>query len=479
MNKADREKAPQKMLDETIAKLKSFADEKLQKVKSYKLSQNFTEILRGKRNTLKITLSERTSQNKIHWSIFHIFRRKDSHVESKSSAASEETPKVVSFASKNNFSRKKTLKYAVVFGITAFLVYEFAPHRTKIILSFKNTPENNALASRLTYLHNQHFYPTVYSFAPLLQSIVNQFMEVNDVTFEREYLKLQDGGTIALDWANPYVKVEDTSKGSKGKYAEVAADENTPTIFVIHGLTGGSNAGYIRGFVKHAQKRGFRVVVFQHRGVNQPLSTPLPYNGGVLDDLSFAIDHVRAKLPKARLMAVGNSLGGNQLLRYLGQTGENCPFESAVALSCPWDVNKCVNALTGTVYEKFFIKKFAENSLLPHMGILVELSKSHGIDLDQVMSSKSLRMFHDNFTIKVYNYKDSYELFDTYLVKKEQIQNIKIPTLILHSRDDPIVVAKDIPKEDIAENDNIILAETTRGAHICWFTGLKPKRVII
>lgn len=465
------------MFNETMAKLKTYRDEKLQRLKSLKTSHNFSQIIHEKRNTLKVTFSQWSAQTKFPQPTFPNLRevqKKALDILPKPAIASEAPAKIRAVISKTSFPRKKTFRYAAAFGITAFLIYEFIPHRTKIVLSYKNTPENSALVSRLSYLKDRHFYPTFYIFGALLQSIMNGVI-VPHVNFQREYLKLQDGGTIALDWADPFRKVENANGSSK--YVEVPADETTPTIFVIHGLTGGSNTGYIRGLVTRAQKRGFRVVVFQHRGVNQPLSTPLPYHGGLLDDISFAIDHVKAKYPNAKLLAVGNSLGGNQLLRYLAQTGEDCPFESAVALGSPWDVNNCVDEMAGTVYEKFFIKKYTKNTVDCHRNVLGELTKTHGIDLDHVMATNTLRSFHDSLTVKVYNYKDSYELFGTLLVTKEMIQNIKVPTLVLHAKDDPIVTVKDIPKEEISKNNNIILAETSRGAHICWFTGLKPKRV--
>jgi len=62
-------------------------------------------------------------------------------------------------------------------------------------------------------------------------------------------------------------------------------------------------------------------------------------------------------------------------------------------------------------------------------------------------------------------------------VTSEHIRCIKIPTLLINARDDPIVSRKCIPFAELKQNPNIILAETCKGGHVCWFTGLKPKRV--
>jgi len=462
------------MLYETINKLKGFTVKGIRKFKPLKFRRNTAEISKEEHDTLKMTVGLPAQSNMNLRMNTRALSTKNLFFYPKSSVFYKYATRIPWIASRNRFVRGKMLGYAALFGMTAFLVNEFFPTRTKIALSYKANPENAALASKLTYLHNQHFYPTFYIFGALFQSVTNLKIIANPVNYQREYLKLQDGGTIALDWANPCVKENKGVSGSK--YTEITPDEKAPTIFVIHGLTGGSDAGYIRSLVKRAQKKGFRVVVFNHRGVNQPLSTPFPSHGGKLDDIVAAIDHVRAKLPNAKLLAVGNSLGGNQLLRYLALTGENCPFDSAVALSSPFDLNKTLEVLQGSVYEKFFIKKYAKNTILPHLDILAELTKSHDINLDQVLTTTSLRGFHESFTVKAFKCKDSYELLDTLLITKDLIQNIKIPTLILHAKDDPIVTSRLLPKEDIVRNDKLILAETSRGGHICWFSGMKPKR---
>lgn len=462
------------MFNETLAKLKEKADQTIQKLKAYKMQEDFVSLLERKRSTLRLELPEFSLQTKLHQPKAKIL---ETLTAMEALWPTEKISQVLSTVQVKNFSKRRAAKYALAFTAVSFLAYEYFPTRTRIALTYDKNSENADIVSKLTYLHNKHYYPTFFLFSALLQSIYNINTRVPSVNFHRESIKLPDGGTICIDWANPRVEMPIKNNPYHHKYVEVTPTEDTPTIFVIHGLTGGSEEGYVRGLVKHAQKRGFRVAVFQHRGVNQMLSTPMPYHGGKLDDIVTAVEHVRNKFPKAKLYAVGNSLGGNQLLRYLAMTGKNCPFESAVTLSSPFDVNGCLKALEGSVYEKFFVKRYAKEAILPHVSILMDLSRTHDVNLDHVLSSRSLRDFHEKFTVKVFNAKGTHELFDTLLVTKEMIQKIQIPTLLLHSKDDPIVTAKHLPRQDIASNPNLILAETARGAHICWFSGLKPKRV--
>jgi predicted alpha/beta-fold hydrolase len=82
-------------------------------------------------------------------------------------------------------------------------------------------------------------------------------------------------------------------------------------MFIIHGLTGATETDYVRSLVRYAQKHGYRVAVMCQRGINQPLTTPVPWNGGPLDDVESAINHVKTKFPDAPIVAVGLSMGGN------------------------------------------------------------------------------------------------------------------------------------------------------------------------
>jgi len=96
--------------------------------------------------------------------------------------------------------------------------------------------------------------------------------------------------------------------------------------------------------------------------------------------------------------------------------------------------------------------------------------------MEDVFKAKSLRDFHSKFTVKIYNHKDVRDLFSTTKIDDNHIQGIKIPTLILQSKDDPIAVNHIVPREKLASNPNIIYAETSHGGHLAWFSGLKPRR---
>jgi len=371
---------------------------------------------------------------------------------------------------------KKTILGSLGSTLAIYLAYEYNPFVTKVMLSYDNNEFNSQVLSGLTQLTQGHFYPSPVCTTALQQSIMNNQVHEATVRFNREPLVLPDGGQVTLDWALPTKRIEFIGTPVFGKYYPYEPSKDSKIMFIIHGLTGGSETQYIQTLVQAACQKGYRVVVMNQRGINQPLTTPMPFHGGHHKDLEFAISHVKRKYPNAPLLAVGTSFGGNQLLRYLGDNPNKKDFDAGVLLSAPFDLEDCLKGVENSVYEEFFIKSYFEKTFLPHIDTYQALAESHGILVEDILKVKSLRDYHSLFTVKLYEHKDIQDYFILSKVFDSHINNVKIPLLVLHSKDDPIAVSKSIPVETLAKNPNIIYAETKRGGHLCWFTGFKPRR---
>jgi len=341
---------------------------------------------------------------------------------------------------------------------------------------FQETSFNKKIVSKLSKLRDQHFYPCFPLTSPLLQSFVNNFVTDPDVTYVREIVKLPDG-QIALDWANPLQKLDHPDIPFKNEYYPYEPEKERKILFILHGLTGGSESGYIRSLVDTAAKNGYRCVVMNQRGINQPMLTPKPYHAGSSEDIEYAIQYIKSKYPDAPMVACGLSMGGNQLFRYFGDVGENTHFLAYASVAMPFDVDACVDAIENTVYESALMGYYMKYNVLPHVDVLKKLEETHRVKIQDIFKSKGLRDYHAKFSVKVYGMKDSDEYFKSTLVKDHHIEGIKIPTLVLHAKDDPICVHHANPIEKLQQNPNIIYAETTHGAHLCWLTGILPTRV--
>jgi predicted alpha/beta-fold hydrolase len=374
------------------------------------------------------------------------------------------------FSLKPLFTKRSLLVFSL-FCVAGYFFYHFDPRRTKIELVYKDTPANDMIISKLSTLKDQHFYPTFYLGVPLLQGYVSSFPLDFEVLYnDRENLKLKDGGQIAIDWAGPLHSDQNADNS-----AEKTSKDNK-ILFILHGLTGGSDTNYVKFLVNEAVNKGYRVAVMNQRGINQPLTSPKPYHAGSIEDLTFALDHIKNKYPDAPIVGAGLSMGANQLLKYCGILGEKSKLDALVALSAPFNMHVLMDSIEGSIYENVVMENYLDTNIFPHLDIYKELEKTHGINMDELRKLKSIRNFHDSFTCKIFNYKDTTEFFDSTRILDSHVSNIQIPTLIMHSRDDPICNHDSIPLDKVKSNPNIIYAGTGHGAHLCWFTGFFPRR---
>ncbi|KAF9997496.1 hypothetical protein BGZ65_006926 [Modicella reniformis] len=283
------------------------------------------------------------------------------------------------------------------------------------------------------------------------------------IPYHREFLSAPDGGIVSIDWAP--------------SFTDKPADD-TPTLVLLHGLTGGSHEAYIRALVETMTKdHGYRCVVFNARACAETeLTTPLLYCGSWTDDLRMVVKHIRTILPEAKLMSVGFSLGSNILMNYMGEEGDQCEFLGAMSVGNPFD-------LLGTCYnmERAFLQRHLYS---PTMGSSLKtiflkhahIFKNTNIDIDEVKRAVTIRQFDDCVTRKVFKYRTVHEYYRM-ASSSQRLLDIKRPFLCLNALDDPISVEWCIPTDEIRGNPYGLLATTARGGHLGWFQGFSsPNR---
>ncbi|CAG8765068.1 1445_t:CDS:2, partial [Ambispora leptoticha] len=154
---------------------------------------------------------------------------------------------------------------------------------------------NDAKFYPTIWLPNGHFQTAYAAYA--------KFDHIHHIEYERNLIPTPDGGQFSLDWTPTL--------------AEKPFDD-TPTIVVLHGLTGGSHESYIRCVLEVLTKppHNYRAVVFNNRGcAKSQLLSPQLYCAAYTDDLRIALEYIQKCIPKAKLFAIGFSLGANILLK--------------------------------------------------------------------------------------------------------------------------------------------------------------------
>ncbi|GAA5971557.1 hypothetical protein JCM11641_000638 [Rhodosporidiobolus odoratus] len=291
------------------------------------------------------------------------------------------------------------------------------------------------------------------------------------ITYTRELIRVPDGGTVTIDFAPPIVN-EDLF-------------DDRPILVVSHGLTGGSHESYVRGILAIVTKPkedgglGWRAAVVNSRGcANTPVTSQKLYNGATTDDLRSAIAFISKFAPDAPLYGVGFSLGGNQMAKYAGEEGEECPLIAVIAVAAPFDWVRCHIALCSGWMRMFFSRAMARNlrTLLARNAGTFE---SHPkLDWEVIFGNpyQSLFEYDSLVTAPLAGYGTAIE-YCRAASASTVLHNVAVPLLAISSINDPIVDLSCIPFTAATHNPNLIVATTKHGGHLGWHSGFfRPRR---
>lgn len=256
---------------------------------------------------------------------------------------------------------------------------------------------------------------------------------------------LPDGDFIDIDWL-----------GDRG-----------PIVIVLHGLTGSSDSHYARGILRAAARQGWRGALMHFRGCSgEPNRLLRSYHAGDTADLRFFVELLRRREPQTPLAAVGYSLGGNVLLKWLGEQGSNAPLRAAVAVSVPFDLAAATERLMqgfSRIYELHLLRSL--QVAITQKREVVELPW----DQSMVAGIASLREFDERVTAPLHGFLGA----DDYYARsscRAFLPRIAVPTLILHAADDPFMPRSVIPGEkELSSYTTLELSP--HGGHVGFISG--------
>lgn len=280
------------------------------------------------------------------------------------------------------------------------------------------------------------FISTVYS--GLARSVKN-------VIQKRERITLSDDDFIDLDWS-------------------YAKSRSNRLIIVLHGLEGNAQRPYMVGVAKLFNKNDVDAVCVNFRGCSGEDNLKYrSYHSGATDDLIEIINHITTTKKYSEIYLKGFSLGGNVILKYLGE-GNKIPPEirAAVAVSVPCYLKgsaKELHTFKNVLYHDRF-KKHLVNRLK-----LKQKTFSNLISLETINTIKTLTDFDDVYTSKAHGFKDAQE----YYKKSSSLQflhNIKIPTLIINALNDSFLSPECYPIKEAKQNPYLHLEMPNHGGHV-------------
>lgn len=278
---------------------------------------------------------------------------------------------------------------------------------------------------------------------------VRLFCFVPHLPFVRERLELADGDCILVDWL----------------FASGKTSERSKKVAVLsHGLEGDSTRSYMRAMALALTRRGWDVVSRNFRGCGGEMNRlPVLYHSGEVDDLDFVVRRVASEgYLEAGL--VGFSMGGNQLLKYLGERREDLPdvISGAAAVSVPCDLAACSVLLSqprNYMYMAYFLRTL-RRKMREKYEMFPDL-----FDISNIDSIRTFKEFDDAFTAPLNGFADAEDYWEKASCLRF-LPEIAVPTLLINAQNDPFLSENCYPRREAEENPHLYLLMPEQGGHV-------------
>ncbi|AAZ98090.1 esterase/lipase/thioesterase family active site [Thiobacillus denitrificans ATCC 25259] len=290
-----------------------------------------------------------------------------------------------------------------------------------------------------------------------LQTIyASLFIRVPPVVYRRDRLELADGDFLDFDWVD----------GVAGQ----------PALVLFHGLEGNAESPYARDLMAELGRRGWTGAVAHFRGCSgEDNRLPRAYFAGDSADIEHVLRHVKSHHPDAPLYAVGVSLGGNALLKWLGETGAAAAalVTRAASVSAPLDLIAAGRALDRGFNRRVYTARFL--ATLKRKALDKARRFPGLLDASAVAAATTFREFDTLVTARLHGFRDA----DDYWLRvsaKPFLRAIAVPTLVINTRNDPFLPHAALPAPaEVAPA--VTLEQPAAGGHVAFPQGPFPGRL--
>ena len=273
-------------------------------------------------------------------------------------------------------------------------------------------------------------------------------------TYRRERWETHDGDFIDLDWLD-------------------TAPEASELLVLFHGLEGCSRSHYAVGLMNRLHSEGWRGVVPHFRGCGGEINRlPRGYHAGDSAELDWILRRLKREHPSSRLCAVGISMGGNDLLKWLGQQGSRAldVVHRAVAVSVPLNLRIAAEQLDHGWNKLIYTRDFL-STMRPKV---IKKIAAHGLRLDPraIRATSTFREIDNLYTAPIHGFRDAEDYWSR-SSSSPWLRRIEVPTLLINARNDPFFPGHALPKRgEVAEA--MTLEYPASGGHLGFVSGAFP-----
>lgn len=317
--------------------------------------------------------------------------------------------------------------------------------------------------NRNRMLIESHFKPAWWLNNAHLQTLWPALLRrVDSPPRRRERLETDDQDFIDLDWCG---------------------EDSGPIVILLHGLTGSSQSNYIKGMQHALLKLGLRSVAMNFRGCGgQSNLSARCYHSGDTADVDYLYRRLKQREPATSIAAIGYSLGGNVLLKWLGEQGSRIALFAAAAVSVPFVLNLCADRMDlgfSQIYRnqllrelKYYLRR--KQRYLLQIGQMAEAEKIKQLgDLSRV---RSFWEYDDRVVAPLYSFQNAHDYYQQ-SSSRQYLHKITVPTLMIQSIDDPFMSCEVIPHESEL-SASTQLEVTPGGGHVGFVAGKAPAKPV-
>jgi predicted alpha/beta-fold hydrolase len=267
-----------------------------------------------------------------------------------------------------------------------------------------------------------------------------------------EKLELPDGDFVDLIWSTGHL----------------AAD--TPVVVILHGLGGCVDSSYVARFMQAFNQKGWRAVLMHFRGAGKEMNRlPRAYHSGDTADLNFVVERLAEREPATKKAVVGVSLGGNVLLKWLGEQASQTKINAAVAVSVPFVLNKTANRMN------IGLSRFYQSHLLKNLKQIFARKLIHMKNPPEALKNAAnchcFWTFDNQVTAPLHGFSSVHSYYRE-SSSRQYLRTIETPTLIVHAKDDPFMTEDVLPTESKL-SEAVTLEVSDKGGHVGFIAGNK------
>ena len=265
-------------------------------------------------------------------------------------------------------------------------------------------------------------------------------------------------------WQHSREHFVDLQGGAGVRLVGIWRDARLPTVVVVHGTGGSSDSTYMKGLSHKAYREGWNAVLPNLYNTNRAIARPKVFHSGSSREIDEILQQLILKYQVEKIYLAGVSMGGNILLKLLGEWGRSYPHQVKAAA--------VISPLVDLRASWKLLERPSNWVLQHHMVTHLKRRVRQGVpSLDGFVDRKAFsrvrtfRHFDEVYTAPLAGYRDALDYYEK-ASALPHLKNIQLPTLLIHSLDDPVIPAEPLQAPEVHSNPSLEVVLTQRGGHV-------------